>query len=235
MKEKIYLIPGFMCDERLWEKVTPYLEDNYEIVPLKIPLKSDFDDIIQILDEKFKEEKINLLGFSLGAYIASYYTLKYPTRVKRLFLNAGTPSGTTNKEIEKRNKILEIMNSFGFNGLSSKKVVSLLEDPNHKDENLISLIKCMYIDLGEEEYISQIKTINNRIPLEKDLINLNIPIKLFYSTNDRLLNYKSLEIFTKEHKHITKVSRVGTSHMIPLEMPKLLSQEIRSWMQSYEY
>ena len=137
----------------------------------------------------------------------------------------------TPKEIEKRNNMLEMMNSFGFQGISSKKVASLLEDPNHNDENLINLIKHMYVDLGEEVYIAQIKTINNRIPLEQDLINLNIPIKMFYSTNDRLLNYKSLDNFTQEHKHITKISRVGTSHMIPLEMPKLLSYEIKSWMQ----
>lgn len=232
MKEKIYLIPGLMCDERLWERLTPYLDDEYELVHLEIPLTSNFDEIIEILDKEFKEEKINLFGFSFGAYISSYYAVKYPHRVNRLFLNAGTPSVMTTKEIEKRNNMLEMMNSFGFQGISSKKVASLLEDPNHNDENLIELIKHMYVDLGEEIYIAQIKTINNRIPLEQDLINLNIPIKIFYSTNDRLLNYKSLENFTNEHKHITKIARVGTSHMIPLEMPQLLNDEIRSWMQS---
>ena len=232
MKEKIYLIPGLMCDERLWERVSPYLEDTYELVHLSIPLTSNFDEIIDILSKEFKEEKINLFGFSFGAYIASYFTVKHPNRVKRLFLNAGTPSIMTPKEIEKRNNMLEMMNSFGFQGISSKKVASLLEDPNHNDEDLINLIKHMYVDLGEEVYIAQIRTINNRIPLEQDLINLNIPIKMFYSTDDRLLNYKSLDNFTSSHKHITKISRVGTSHMIPLEMPKLLNEEIRSWMKT---
>jgi len=232
MKEKIYLIPGLMCDERLWGRIIPYLENDYELVHITIPLTSNFEEIIEIIEKEFKEEKINLFGFSFGAYISSYYAVKYPDRVKRLFLNAGTPSVMTKEEIEKRNKMLEIMNSFGFNGLSAKKVASLLEDPNHNDENLINLIQSMYVDLGEEVYISQIKTINNRVPLEKDLINLTIPIKMFYSTNDRLLNYQSLDNFTNEHTHITKISRVGTSHMIPLEMPKLLSEEITSWMQS---
>jgi len=232
MKEKIYFIPGLMCDERLWERLIPYLEDDYEVVHLEIPLTSNFDEIITILDKKIEEEKINLFGFSFGAYISSYFTIKHPNKVKRLFLNAGTPSIMTKEEIEKRNNMLEMMNSFGFQGISSKKVASLLEDPNHNDENLINLIKNMYVDLGEEVYIAQIKTINNRIPLEQDLINLDIPIKMFYSTNDRLLNYKSLENFTTKHDHITKISRPGTSHMIPLEMPKLLSEEIKSWMQA---
>jgi len=232
MKEKIYLIPGLMCDERLWERLTPYLEEEYELVHLEIPLTSNFDEIIEVIDKEIKEEKINLFGFSFGAYISSYFTIKHPNRVKRLFLNAGTPSVMTPAEIEKRNNMLEMMNSFGFQGISSKKVASLLEDPNHNDENLINLIKHMYVDLGEEVYVAQIRTINNRIPLEQDLINLDIPIKMFFSTNDRLLNYKSLDKFTNNHTHITKISRVGTSHMIPLEMPKLLSDEIKSWMLS---
>ena len=230
MKEKIYFIPGLMCDERLWERLSPYLEDDYTLVYLEIPLTSNFDEIISILDKEFKEDKINLFGFSFGAYIASYYTVKHPHRVKRLFLNSGTPSVMTQEEIDKRNKMIERMDSFGFQVISSTKVASLLELPNHTDENLINLIQQMYGDLGKEVYISQIKTINNRIPLEEKLINLDLPIKLFFSTNDRLLNYDSLKKFTSEHKNITKISRVGTSHMIPLEMPKLLSKEIRSWM-----
>ena len=232
MKEKIYLIPGLMCDERLWTRLKPYLENTYELIHLEIPLTSNFDEIIKILDDKIDEDKINLFGFSFGAYISSYYAVNNPKKVKRLFLNAGTPSIMTEKEIEKRNNMLEMMNNFGFQGISSKKVASLLEESNQTDQDMISIIENMYSDLGKDVYVSQMKTINNRIPLENDLINLNIPIKMFYSSNDRLLNYKSLDNFKKEHNNITKIARVGTSHMIPLEMPKLLSEEIISWMKS---
>lgn len=220
-----------MCDERLWERVSPYLEDKYELVYLTIPLTSNFDEIITILEKEFKEEKINLFGFSFGAYIASYYAVKNPTKVKKLFLNSGTPSVMTTEEINKRNKMIDLMDSFGFQVISAKKVASLLEEPNDQDQKLIELIRDMYRTLGEQVYVAQIKTINNRIPLEEALINLDIPIKMFYSTNDRLLNYKSLENFKEEHSHITKISRVGTSHMIPLEVPKILSKEIKLWMQ----
>jgi pimeloyl-ACP methyl ester carboxylesterase len=232
MKEKIYCIPGLMCDERLWERLRPFLENDYTLVHLEIPLTSNFDEIISILNKEFKEDKINLFGFSFGSYIATYYTINHPHRVKRLFLNSGTPSVMAQEEIDKRNKMIELMDSLGFQGISSTKVASLLEEPNNTDENLINLIQQMYSDLGKEVYSSQIKTINNRIPLEEKLINLDLPIKIFYSTNDRLLNYDSLKKFTAEHKHITKTSRVGTSHMIPLEIPKRLSEEIRLWMQN---
>ena len=63
MKEKIYLIPGLMTDNRLWSRLIPLLEDEYELVHVPIPHSEDFDEIIDILFNFFKEEKINLLGF----------------------------------------------------------------------------------------------------------------------------------------------------------------------------
>jgi len=232
MKEKIYCIPGLMCDERLWSRIEPLLNHIYEIVHIKIPLVSDFDEIVDSIHDIIEDETINLFGFSFGAYISSYFAVKYPHRVTKLFLNAGTPSKMTQEEIIKRNMMIEKMDSFGFRGISSKKIISLLEKSNHQDKELVQIIQDMYTDSGKEVYLSQMKTINNRIALEEQLINLNIPITFFYSTEDRLLNYKSLEKFTNNHTHITKISRVGTSHTIPLEMPKKLSYEILKWMEN---
>ena len=80
-KEKIYFIPGLMTDIRLWSRALPFLKDDFEIVHIPIPNSTDFDEIVDILNKEFKEEKINILGFSLGGYIASYFTCKYPQRV----------------------------------------------------------------------------------------------------------------------------------------------------------
>ena len=114
MKEKIYCIPGLMCDERLWSRIEPLLNHIYEIVHIKIPLVSDFDEIVDSIHDIIEDETINLFGFSFGAYISSYFAVKYPHRVTKLFLNAGTPSKMTQEEIIKRNMMIEKMDSFGF-------------------------------------------------------------------------------------------------------------------------
>lgn len=45
MREKIYLIPGLMTDERLWQRFTPLLKDKFEFVHINIPNTSDYDQI----------------------------------------------------------------------------------------------------------------------------------------------------------------------------------------------
>ena len=48
MKEKIYLIPGLMTDHRLWSRIIPLLENDYELVHTPIPHSEDFDGKLQV-------------------------------------------------------------------------------------------------------------------------------------------------------------------------------------------
>lgn len=56
IKEKIYLIPGLMTDSRLWSRLIPYLKEEYDLVHITIPHSEDFDEIIDILFQEFKED-----------------------------------------------------------------------------------------------------------------------------------------------------------------------------------
>ena len=228
MKEKIYLIPGLMTDNRLWSRIIPLLENDYELVHTSIPHSEDFDEIIDTLFNEFKEEKVNILGFSLGGYIASYFAITYPNRVNRLFTVAATPGNSTEAEIERRKEKFVAIEKEGFVGLSYEKAKSLLEKQN--DEESIKIIQDMFMDLGKESFISQLTSTFYRKDLFEDLINLSIPIWFFYSKNDRLLNQEAIKKLLLDNHNMNIISREGTSHNIPLEVPELLSNEIKKWM-----
>ena len=228
MKEKIYLIPGLMTDHRLWSRIIPLLENDYELVHTSIPHSEDFDEIIDILFNEFKEEKVNILGFSLGGYLASYFAITYPNRVNRLFTVAATPGNSTEAEIERRKEKFVAIEKEGFVGLSYEKAKSLLEKQN--DEESIKIIQDMFMDLGKESFISQLTSTFYRKDLFEDLINLSIPIWFFYSKNDRLLNQEAIKKLLLDNHNMNIISREGTSHNIPLEVPELLSNEIKKWM-----
>ena len=229
-KEKIYLIPGLMTDERLWSRIKPFLQNEYELVHVPIPHTEDFDEIIDILFNLFKEEKVNLLGFSLGGYIASYFAITYPNRVNRLFMVAATPGASNEAEIERRKEKFAIIEKEGFAGLSYEKAVSLVEEQNQNDSELIKIIQDMFMDLGKETFISQLTSTFYRKDLFEDLIIQDFPICFYYSVNDRLLNQIALDKLLNNKHNMKIISREGTSHNIPLEVPELLSIEIKKWM-----
>ena len=235
VKEKIYLIPGLMTDERLWSRIKPLLENDYELIHIPIPHTEDFDEIIDILDKQFSndsEEKVNLLGFSLGGYIASYYAITYPNRLNRLLMVAATPGSSSEAEIERRKEKFTVIEKEGFKGLSYDKAKSLVEKKNKEDSELIKIIQDMFIDLGKERFITQLTSTFYRKDLFADLVNLDLPIWFYYSEDDRLLSPNALDRLLNNEHNMKLISRVGTSHNIPLEVPDLLSNVIKDWMES---
>ena len=227
MKEKIYLIPGLMTDHRLWHRLEPHL-DEYELIHTPIPLNDNFDEIVEFLDEKIKCEKINLLGFSLGGYIASYFAIKYPSKVQRLFLVGSTPSATEHHHISRRQEKLQYAKVNEFVPLSIKKAKEILEKED--DNELVHTMVNMFNDLGHKSFISQLSSTLNRVDLFDNLTDLDLPIKFFYSTDDRLFNHKAIQDIMSTEHNFELISREGTSHNIPLEVPFHLSQEIKDWM-----
>ncbi|RBQ29225.1 alpha/beta fold hydrolase [Aliarcobacter vitoriensis] len=229
-KEKIYFIPGLMTDIRLWKKVIPLLENRFEIIHTPIPNSTNFDEIVEILSNNFKEEKINILGFSLGGYIASYFTCKFPQKVKKLFTVSATPGTTSKEELARRElKIEAFKNSHEF-GLDREKAISLVEVQNQNDDDLIQTIMDMFNELGRDVFLTQLTSTFNRIDLFESLNKLNIPIYMFYSSEDRLLDKDSLNKLENENHNIKLFKRIGTSHNIPLEFPKDLVKHIENWI-----
>ncbi len=229
-KEKIYFIPGLMTDIRLWSRALPLLKDDFEIIHIPIPSSTDFDEIVDILNKEFKEDKINILGFSLGGYIASYFTCKYPQRVKRLFTVAATPGTTSKIELERREKkLVDFENSSEF-GLDIEKAIMLLEEQNQNDLSLAQTMVDMFNDLGRDTFITQLKSTFNRVDLFDKLKDKNIPMYMLYSSNDRLLDLEALDKLHNQKHNIKLIKRDGTSHNIPLEFPELFASSVKEWI-----
>ena len=229
-KEKIYFIPGLMTDSRLWSKALPFLENEFEIVHVPIPNSTNFDEIVEILNNQFEEEKINILGFSLGGYIASYFTCKYPNKVKRLFTVAATPGTTSKVELERREKkLVDFENSSEF-GLELEKAIMLLEEQNQSDLSLAQTMVDMFNDLGRDTFLTQLKSTFNRVDLFDKLKDKNIPMYMLYSSNDRLLDLEALDKLHNQKHNIKLIKRDGTSHNIPLEFPELFASSIKKWI-----
>ncbi|WP_375723945.1 alpha/beta hydrolase [Arcobacter sp. KX21116] len=229
MKTKIYMIPGFMNDEKLWSRLIPLFDDSYEFIHLVIPLEDSFDKIVEVINEKIKDEKINLLGFSLGGYIACYFGLKYPNRVNKILAVACTPANLDEVECQRRKEAIEFTKKFGFKGLSRKKVLSLVEPQNQSDEELINLILKMYVDIGEEAFYSQFNATIIRENLSLKLINSNLNLAFLYANKDRLVSSKFMEEFSLKAKNIEFTQIEAQTHMLPLERAKEVKEKIIQW------
>lgn len=220
MKKVVYLIPGFMNNEKLWKRMIPLFDDSYEFKFLKIPHKDRFDEMADALFDEIKDEKANILGFSLGGYIASYFALKYPNRVNQIIAVACTPANLSKEECEKRAAAIEFTKKFGFKGLSRKKALSLVEPQNQNDEDLIQTLLDMYVEVGVEAFYKQFYSTIIRTDISQNIIESGLNFSFFYALGDRLVSSDYMNDFKKRAngKIKFKMSEAQT-HMLPLERP----------------
>lgn len=229
MKEKLYFIPGLMCDERLWQKLSPALNEQFECIHVPIPLKTNFDEIAHYLNDFFEEEKINLIGFSLGGYISAYFAFAFPHRVNKLTVISATLCNLNDDEIHKRKITLALIEAHGFKGLSRKKVVSLLDEENVQNDGLIELIQTMYADLGKKVFTTQLGSTLVRHDLSQKLSSMQLPMMFIYANQDRLINQSWMSEFMHQNPSMRFECLDSTSHMLPLEKVNTLSAAIKSW------
>lgn len=231
MSEKIHLIPGTQCNAKLWSALAPYLSNDVELVHLDIPLHTSFDDIVRYYYRMISDQDINLVGFSLGGYIASYFACRYSERVKRLFVIANSPTHLSDNEIYQRAETSRLIERHGYKGMSPKKATMML-DPSHHNEAFIRPILEMDADLGVDNLLSQYTYTTERYDLAEELRRLPCPSAFYYSDQDPLVDTQWLRTLYQTAPKVTLLTTAGSGHMLPLEKPQELAAHLNNWLVS---
>ncbi len=214
-----------MCNQRLWDKVLSYFDSTYKFIYLPIPLEEDFEKLLDKI--VIYEEKINLIGFSLGGYIASSYALKYKDKINKVLVISSSLGSLNKEELLQRQRAIELTKKFGFKSISEKKIKTLLE--NKDNQEIITLIKKMYEELGEKSFLTQLKATLHRKDLKDELLKSKIDFSFYFSKKDILLNSLHLKkLETNSCFTFTKLE--SSSHMLVLEEPLKIALYIKSWL-----
>ena len=231
MKAKLYLIPGTMCNARLWSELSAYLH-HYELVHMAIPSGGGTEQLVEQLASALPAQKVALLGFSAGAYLASLLTLHYPEKVEKLMLVSNSPCPLSANELALRQHNLQLINRYGYKGISLKKAEAMIDPSLHSPavaHHLVSIIRQMDTELGEEVLKAQLLGTSERKDLKNELLKIKQPLCFVYSEQDPLINVSWMQDFASHSQAV--IHRVaGSGHMLPLEQPQVLSDYIRQWL-----
>ncbi|MFD2177645.1 alpha/beta fold hydrolase [Veronia pacifica] len=227
MNKRLYFIPGTMCNKRLWEKLAPFLNPTIEPVFLDIPSNKTFAQIADEYEDMMDDGRSCLIGFSLGGYIACSFAARYPERVSKLFVISNNPAGLPHEEQVQRKQILHWVKGNGYHGISQRKAASLLDQRNVSDSN-IEIILSMDKELGSETFVSQYQLTSEREDLTEAIQSFNFPTHFYISENDPLLMATGFNQFSK-NPMVSVIRTSGSGHMLPLEKPRELAEQINSW------
>jgi len=220
----LYLLPGTMCDQRVWQQVIDRLPPHVVCHYVDLPLGENIDDIVSQLANQLPVEGVNLAGFSLGGYVAAHFAISYPARLKQLMILANSPTTLPPFEIKMRQVALLMAKKMGYGGILTAKIKQLLAPSNRAEQHIIDLIKAMDSSGGEQKFISQISATTNREDLTAALTQLNIPLRFVFGDSDCLVN-KAL-LWALNEPGIQTVELTDCGHMSLLEQPSAVTEQL---------
>ena len=225
---KIYFLPGTMCDQRLWQQTFSQLPADIEPVYIDIPLAESFEQIIFQLALILPKEQVNLVGFSLGGYVASLFACLYPQRINKLLISANSPLALPLFELAQRKIAVSAISQFGYQGVPLIKIHSMLAKENMHNQEIVELIQAMDKTGGIDKLLSQLKATSQRTNLLPQLSELQIKTHFVHGDQDKLVNNALISAATTAD-NISHCVIDNCGHMCPLEAPQKLAEQITNF------
>ncbi|SHN43917.1 Pimeloyl-ACP methyl ester carboxylesterase [Duganella sacchari] len=223
---RLDLVPGTLCDERMWGRLLPLLGDGFEFhhVPLhKARSRAQMQELIGA----HTAPKANLVAFSLGAYLAVEYALANPERVNSLVIIASSARGLQEKEKATRLRIIPLLEKNHYTGMTQMRLREILAPEHMDDPAIVDVIQAMAVELGKDVLLTQFRTTIERPDLMSRTGELRCRVLAIASEQDKLVAADDVREFSRYNPAIElHVLQEGTGHMIPLEAPQALASHL---------
>ena len=234
----IALLPGNMCDERLW------CGDNGAIVnalSARAPVRdADLgqDRSIAAMAACTLEAipgPIIAVGFSMGAIVAVEMWVQAPGRIVGLVLLGYNATADLPERAAHRPRQQNEARSGGLARLLAEELKpNYLAEANRSDSALLDLLLDMGMHLGPEVFVRQSEALRTRDDRRAALPRISVPVLLGSGAEDALCPPEWHADWAARIPDATLFTVPDAGHMLPLEAPCTLARHLDSWLLAKE-
>ncbi len=223
----IVLIPGFMTDASLWDKVLPAFQTLGPVTHGDTSQASTVTEMARSILSR-APERFALVGFSLGGYVAREIARVEPERVQGLVLVATSARADTPEQTRRKEVAVRMIDPQRFRGFSRPGVLISLHPDRARDAAMIEQVRAMSERVGADvfrRHSSQFR--------ESDLLHLSVlrcPTLVVAADRDALRSLDEAEELRDGINGATLIVIRESGHMIPLEQPEALAGAIVQWL-----
>ena len=255
----ILLIHGFNGSLFNYEPMVPFLTDEYRVISLDLPahgltgaVKSDlyshegFEKVIGEVVKLLGINKFYFVGHSMGGMIAWRYALKHLDQLNGLII-IGSPFIANEEEYKDFQSVnappaaFEIIESKFFRRaleyvtprlLVKEGVSKTVYDQSIVTDELVDQFHDIILMEGTRLAIGMLVEDHEDdfIANPNDLKNISIPSLILHGEEDNLVDIRFVEHFIDQIPNVRLISYPNVGHMPPMEIPALLAQDIRGFI-----
>lgn len=226
MTGELVLLPGLICDERLWRDVVADLGARSLVADLTQ------DDSIAAMARRTlaaAPPRFALAGLSMGGYVAFEILRQAPDRVTHLALldTSARPDDEARKET--RRKGIELVGEGKFIAVSQRLLGNLLA-PQHLGTAVAREVQSMSERVGQEAYLRQQVAIMNRVDSRPMLGTIAVPTLVGVGAFDKLTPPELAEEMAAGIAGAQLVRFPDAAHLPTMENPAAVAAAMRSWL-----
>jgi pimeloyl-ACP methyl ester carboxylesterase len=225
----LVLIPGMMCDARMWGSLPTHLgpRDVGHYLPTSA-------DTVQALAAGVLREAppvFALAGLSLGGIVAMEIVRQAPDRVERLALLDTNPCAETAEMQARRAPQIARALAGGLVGVmrDEMKPNYLSNSPDRAE--ILGLCMDMALTLGPDIFARQSRALRDRPDQQATLIAFKGPALVLMGEDDRLCPRDRHELMLALMPQSRFAVIAGAGHLPTLERPAETAAEISRWLE----
>ena len=222
--ENVLLLPGMMCDARLWRAQIEALS-----MPVFVPDLGSHDNFPDMAAAVLREapDRFAVAGLSMGGILAFELWRRAPERISHLALidtnpHADTPDKRTMRLDQVRQVLAGQLRALATESLKP----AYLAKANRDNMDLLDVILAMALDAGEavfERHSLALKDRPDSVPL---LDTIDCPTTVMCGAEDRICPVEYHNLMAKRIPGASLVIIDDCGHLSSMEKPETVSEEL---------
>lgn len=224
----LVLIPGLLCDERLWVQQKAALEHTRQIDIADVTLDSSISQMAQRVLNK-APPLFALAALSMGGYVAMEIMRQAPERVTKLALIDTMVRPDDDARAKARRGLLALAQMGRFKGVTPQLLPKLMH-PRCIGTHVADTVQAMAQAIGKDGFVRQQQAIIERPDYRPILETIQVPTLIVVGEDDEITPPAESEEIHRGIPHSRLVLLPECGHLPPLEYPQLTTQLLSEWL-----
>lgn len=228
-KPNLLLVPGLLCDARLWQAQVEGLRHSAECTVADVTRADSIAGMATAAIARMPAGPFAVAGLSMGGYVALEVARQAPARVAGLALLDTNARPDSEQATDDRRRMMKMAQT-DFERVVNALLPKLLAPAHLRDAKIVAIVKAMARDTGVDAYCRQQEAIIGRVDSRPRLAAIKCPTLVLCGKEDTLTPLALHQEMANAIAGSRLVIAPQCGHLSTLEQPQLVTMNLVHWL-----